>query len=323
MTGYFIPLLNMVISLFLLLMTGFILRKLGLIKDDTSAFLSKLLVTVLQPMLIIHSLYSAPFSVQSLKTGLSMIGISLCVHLFMAAVAFVACLGFKKADEQAISRFSMVFGNVGFIGFPILDVLIPENGRFLGAFFLIGFHLTLWSVGILLFALKHKHIKVTAKKLLLNYGTVPCFIGFALYLALGAVRSFAPEFAMPAAAVTFTKYLSDASVPISLIIAGSLLATRTPKQIFGDPKSYYTAFFKLIVSPLLVCTLMHLLGFGADTVLLVTTLCATPVAAMVTVVSQLYGVNPGYSSMPMSLTTVMCVATLPVVVPIANFIVSL
>ncbi len=323
MTGYFIPLLNMVISLFLLLMTGFILRKLGLIKDDTSAFLSKLLVTVFQPMLIIHSLYSAPFSAELLKTGLLILVISICVHLFMAAVAFVACIGFKKADEQAISRFSMVFGNVGFVGFPILDVLIPENGRFLGAFFVIGFHLTLWSVGVLMFALKHKHIKVTAKKLLLNYGTVPCFIGFALYLVLGVLKGSVPELALPAALTTFTKYLSDASVPVSLMIAGSLLATRTPKQIFGDPKSYYTAFFKLIVSPLLVCTLMHLLGFGADTVLLVTTLCATPVAAMVTVVSQLYGVNPGYSSQPVSLTTVMCVATLPVVVPIANFIVSL
>lgn len=323
MTGYFLPLLNMVAALFLLLMTGFVLRKLGYIKEDTSSFLSKLLVTVFQPMLIIHSLYSAPFSAESLKTGLGMVGISVCVHLFMAAVAFVACIGFKKADEQAISRFAMVFGNVGFVGFPILDVLIPENGRFLGAFFLVGFHLTLWSVGVLFFALKHKHIKVTLRKLLVNYGTVPCFIGFAMYLALGAVQSFAPDFAVPAALTTFTKYLSEASVPISLIIAGSLLGTRTAKQIFGDPKSYYTAFIKLIVSPLLVCTVMHLLGFGADTVMLVTTLCATPVAAMVTVVAQLYEVNPGYSSMPMSLTTVLCVATLPIVVPIANFIVSL
>ncbi len=323
MTGYFMPLLNMVISLFLLLMTGFLLRRLGIIKDESSAFLSKLLVNVFQPMLIIHSLYSAPVTGELLKTGLLIAAVSICVHLFMAAVAFVACIGFKKPDEQAISRFSMVFGNVGFIGFPILDVLMPENGRFLGAFFVIGFHLTLWSVGVLIFALKHKHIKITARKLFLNYGTIPSFIGFALCLIVCAVKNSAPDFMLPSALTTFTKYLSDASVPISLIIAGSLLATRTPKQIFGDPKSYYTAFMKLIVSPLLVCALMHLLGFGADTVLLVTTLCATPVAAMVTVVSQLYGVNPGYSSIPVSLTTVMCVATLPIVVPIANFIVSL
>ena len=80
---------------------------------------------------------------------------------------------------------------------------------------------------------------------------------------------------------------------------------------------------KLIVIPLLICVIMKLLRFDSSMILFVTTLCATPVAAMVTVVSQLYHVNPGYSSLGVSASTILCVLTIPVVIPIADRIIAL
>ncbi len=315
----FSALLTIIATLFLLMACGFFARKRGIIDDVASKRLSTLIIKIGQPMMIISALVEADFSYANLKDGLIIVGLGMGLHIFMAVLAFFLCKGFRDLDERKITEFSLVFTNGGFIGFPIMEALFGAKGLFLASFYIISFHLFIWSWGIAILARKRSDIKLTVRKIFINLGSVPCLIGILIYLA---VIPF-PNFVLPAFIAKFLSYLAGLCTPISVLITGALLATRTPKQIFGSAKIYYFLALKLIGIPLVVCVLGKLIGLPANMVLFCTVEAALPAAASITMFSEMYDLNSGYASQTVGTSSLLSVATIPIVLLIAQWIVNL
>lgn len=315
----FSALLTIIATLFLLMACGFFARKKGIIDDVASKRLSTLIIKIGQPMMIISALTEAEFSYENLGDGFLFIGIGIIFHAVMGGLAFILCKGFKDLDERKITEFSLMFVNGGFIGFPILEALFGAKGLFLAAFFNISFHLFIWSWGVAILARKRSDIKLTVRKIFINLGSIPCLIGVLIYML---VIPF-PSFVLPAFLSKFFLYLSNLCTPISLLITGALLATRTPKQIFGSGKIYYFSFMKLIVLPLIVCVICKLIGLPQDMTLFVTVEAALPAASSITMFSEIYGLNSGYASQTVGTSSLLSVGTLPLVLLAAQWIVAL
>ena len=315
----FTALLTIIATLFLLMACGFFARKKGIIDDVASKRLSTLIIKIGQPMMIISALTEAEFSYENLGDGFLYIGIGIVFHAVMGGLAFLLCKGFKDLDERKITEFSLMFVNGGFIGFPILEALFGAKGLFLAAFFNISFHLFIWSWGVAILARKRSDIKLTVRKIFINLGSIPCLIGVLIYML---VIPF-PGFALPAFLSKFFLYLSNLCTPISVLITGALLATRTPKQIFGSGKIYYFSLMKLIVLPLIVCVICKLIRLPQDMILFVTVEAALPAASSITMFSEIYGLNSGYASQTVGTSSLLSVGTLPLVLLAAQWIVSL
>ena len=315
----FPALLTIIATLFLLMACGFFARKRGIIDDVASKRLSSLIINIGQPMMIISALVEAEFSYENLTDGFIFIGAGLILHALMAVMAFFLCRGFRDLDERKITEFSLVFTNTGFIGFPILEALFGPKGLFLASFYVISFHLFIWSWGMAIIARKRSDIKLTVRKIFINLGSVPCLIGILLYMA---VIPF-PNFALPTFLLKFMSYLSGLCTPISVLITGALLATRTPRQIFASGKIYYFSVLKLVVIPLFVCVLGKLLGLSEFMILFCTVEAALPAAASITMFSELYGLNAGYASQTVGTSSLLSVGTLPLVILAAEWIAKL
>ena len=311
--------LTIIATLFLLMTCGFYARKAGIIDDVASKRLSSLIIKIGQPMMIISALTEAEFSYENLKDGLVIIVLGFALHTIMGVMAFFLCKGFRDLDERKITEFSLMFTNGGFIGFPIMEALFGAKGLFLAAFYNISFHLFIWSWGIAILARKRPDIKLTVKKIFINLGSVPCLIGVLIYML--AIPF--PGFALPAFLSKFMMYLSNLCTPISVLITGALLATRTAKQIFGSPKIYYFSFMKLIAIPLVVCVIGKLIGLPHDMVLFATVEAALPAAASITMFSEMYGLNAGYASQTVGTSSLLSVGTMPLVLLLAERIVAL
>ncbi len=294
--------LGVIAILFLLMGLGFFLRKIGIMREEDSGRLSALVLKVFQPFMLIGALSSAEFSYDNLKAGLIVFAFGLFVHGLMAGLAFLLCRGFRDMDERKITEFSLIFTNTGFIGFPIMQSLFPENGLFLAAFYVISFHMVIWSWGLAILARGRSDIKLNVRKVLFNFGSVPCFIGAGIYL-LGIPFT---GFALPDFLLTFMTYLGNMCTPLSTLIIGSSLATRSLRQIFGTPKMYLTASLKLLVMPLAVA-------------LFCTVEAALPSAATITMFCELYGMKSGYASQTVGTSALFSAATLPVVVMAAEW----
>ena len=314
----FPALLSINLTLFLLLICGWICRRLEIIDTLSSKRLSKLILSVGQPMLIIASLNNAEYSPENLKLAGAVTLLGFALHTFAAVFAYFLCKLIKRNFNKAkIFEFSLVFGNCGFIGFPILDSLLGDGfGSFLGAFYVISFHLFFWTWGILIFARGRDDIKLTPKKIFFNFGTVPCAIGVLLYF-------LKPVFALPNFMGSFMNYLGSLCTPISVLVTGALLATISLKKMFVNWKLYLHSLLKLVLFPLAVCLIAKIIGLPELLVLLATAMAAVPCAASVTMLAELYDIEPGYASQTVGMTSILSTATLPVIMLLAEWIVSL
>ena len=310
---------NTVITMFVILAAGYFLGKKNIIDRTASKNFSKLIVTIGQPALIINSIISKPYSAENLKLSLISLGLAFAVHFIMAVIAYFSCIKIKDIDERKITEFAMVFGNIGFLGIPMLGALFPENGAFVASFFVVCFNILLWIIGLGIIARKRDDIKLTVKKIFINKGTISSLIGFVIFL----IPAIFPSFQLPEFAHLSISYIASLCTPISMLIIGVLLSTRTLKQIFGSGKVYYLCAFKLILIPLLFCVVLKLLGFSDFWVLFITACSAMPSASSTSMFAELYDTAPEYSAQCVGTSTLLSLASMPLLILIAQQIIRI
>ena len=309
-----------VATLLVLMIVGFICRKLGIINDAASKMLSTLILKVGQPAMIINALAGSAYSAKNLGIAGWMVLYGFAFHIVLALIAFGVCQPLrKKLDEQKISEFSLVFANCAFIGFPIFEALFGQEGLFMASFLVISFNVFMWTWGIAIFARKRKDIKITVKKVLLNFGTVPSVIGFALFV----LQAPAIGFTTPAFILDACKFLSNLCTPISVLITGALIATLKFKQIFTKWQVLYFNAIKLFVLPIIVCLIVKLLNLPYNYAMFFTAASALPAASSVSMLSETYGLDSGYSALVVGTSTLLCVLSLPISLNISQWLLAL
>ena len=327
MLDFFPRLLTIILTLFFLMICGYICRKTKIIDDKASKALSRLIVSIGQPMMIIGALNNVKFSQENLTVAWQVLLISLVMHVLMAAMALLICKPMRKKDlnRAKVFEFSLVFANAGFIGFPILDSIFGNGiGSFMGAFYVVVFNLFLWTWGILILAREREDIKLTPRKIFINYGTVPCAIGILLFLLQPYIVPAEGSVLAPAydALSQFFNYLGSLCTPISVLVTGALLATMPLSDMFKNLRLYVHSGIKLIVFPIILCLLAKIVGLNDTYVLLVTAMAGVPSAAMVTMLAELHDIEPGYASQTVGMTSILSTATLPLVMLFAQWVVT-
>ena len=310
----FTSLLSTVACLFLLLVVGFIGGKTKIIDEQSTKKFSSLIVKVGQPFLIINSIISQKCTRENLKTGLMILVLGLIMHSVMATLAYFLAKPYKRIDKRALGEYSMFFANCGFMGFPIIESLGIENGLFYGAFYVMSFHLFVWTYGLVILGRANKDIKINVKNILLNYGTVPCVIGFVIFVS----RLPLPDFVL-----SMSNYLAGLCTPISMLIAGANIARRSLKHMFLDPKIYYTSAVKLVLMPLVAATVLWAVGLPDYVVIFGTVMAAMPSASILASFGEMYDIVPGFASELVGTSTIFSVATIVPTVSYATWLVSL
>lgn len=312
------PFLNMILTLFIMLIVGYVAGKLHIIDSVASKNLSKLIIHVGQPAMIIYNLVKMDYSAENLGIGFTTLAFGMGLHIFLAVLSYFAFLRFKEIDERKLSEFAAIFGNVGFIGIPILESVFGDLGGFQGAFFNVSFQLVLWTWGIIILSRKRKDIKITPKKVFINFGTVPSAIGIALFLLKGIDGFFIPQPIMLS-----LSFIAALCTPISMLIIGALLASRSLKPMLCSGKIYYLCFMKLLLLPVVICALMRLLGCSSDWILFAAVVSSMPSATTVTMLAELHDISPVYSAQAVGATSLFSIATMPCVVWLAQWLISL
>lgn len=307
----FTSLLSTIATLALLLAAGVITGRLRVIDETSSAKLSVLIVKLGQPFLIINALIGIEPTAENIKSGFLILLLGLAIHTFMAIIAYFLAKPIGGFDERKLTEFGMLFTNCGFIGFPILESIFGETGLFYGAFYVVSFHLFTWTWGISILARGRDDIKITPKKALVNFGTIPSLIGIVIFLS--GVRL--PEFV-----TDFSGYIASLCTPISMLITGANLSRRGIKSMLTNPSVYLTNAVRLIVMPLAVTTVLWLIGVPDYMVVFGCVMSAMPTAAVITMFGEMYGISPGCAAELVGSTSLMSVATLMPVIKFAEFL---
>ena len=103
--------LNIALSMFFVMMVGYYLRKKDIIDSRFSKSLSKLVLHVTQPILIVASMIKMKSSLENTKFLAKIFLISLMVHILAAIVGWLSMRIIKDNDARKLSEHSIIFLN--------------------------------------------------------------------------------------------------------------------------------------------------------------------------------------------------------------------
>jgi malate permease and related proteins len=290
-----------------LIAAGYYLTRISIITDKGVKEMTRLLFGIVTPCIIITSLqldYSTERAHHLLVAFIAFVSI----HLF--SVVFGEIFFNKRlvadAGQSRVARFSTVYSNAGFMGLPVLDALLGQEGLFIGSVYIAVFNIFTWTHGVIVYS--GKVDKKSLIKALVNPNIVAIVVGMLFFYF--AVKIIAPvEDGMI--------FLSQLNTPLSMIIIGNRIAQINLKSLFSGLVLWPAIFVRNIVMPVIL--LFSMRWFGVSGVLLLACIIpvACPTAGNTVLIAELYGADSIFASRLMALSTLFSIVTIPAVVFIA------
>lgn len=296
-----------VIILFLLIGTGFLCGKTGLITEKGSQCLNDIVLYAVTPCVIIKS-FMRPYDSTMLMGLLLAAGLAVGIHVISIGIA---TLVFRNKDiaKRRVYRFAVVFSNCGFMSLPLQQALLGDDGVFYGAVYIAVFNVILWTYGVIQMSGDTKSLSF--KKIIFNPGMIGIIIGALIFLF---------SIQLPEIITQPISYLAALNTPVPMLFIGYYLSKSNLLDAFKDAKGYAAAALRLILVPIL--TLGVLLLCGIRGVLLVSCVIASaaPVAASTTMFAAKFKQNVTLSVNLVTLSTLFSVITMPVIVGFAQLL---
>ena len=290
-----------VVVLFLLIATGTVAVKTGVLKPENKQALSNLLVYLVVPAMIINS-YRMEFSAEILRNLLAAFGMSVLAICIGTVITLV--LTARRKDSRApIFRFATVFSNAAYMGFPLISALFGAEGLLYASAYVTVFNILLWTMGYGMVS-----GSANAKDVARNLLRTPVF--YALVAGL-AIYFF--QIPIPRLIAQPIELLAGMNTPLSMLITGMLLAASDLRAIVSDLHIWKLAAVRMLLIPAVclgVFTLLGLvhLGMSAQVVLL---LECCPAAAITSVFAVQFHHDESYAAGSVVLTTLLSIVILP------------
>lgn len=304
--------LHQLITLFLLMGTGFLLFRLGFLNAEFNRALTRLLINVTMPFLIIDSVLQltqrAPVS-----TVFLVLAAAVVLYLILPLLGFlIARLLFVPKTQRGLYTYMTTFSNVGFMGFPLISALLGAEAVFYTALFNMIFNLSSFSYGILLISSggSAQNSRREAKekprlRMLLSPGILLSLLAIVLYFA---------NLSFPAPVVDVVGYIGGLTTPLAMLLTGASIASMNLPEMLRDWRMYPFILLKQIALPLCLYPLFCL--FIQDALLLNVSLImlSLPVANSAVLFSIEYRADEKLATRGVFLTTLFSIATIPLVV---------
>lgn len=298
--------LTQILILFSVLIAGIVIKKAGFLKEDAEDTMSVLIVKLGLPCMILAST-NLPRTNQAVYDLYILLGLSAAYYLLsmLLGVTLAKILRLKH-DSATVFASLITFANIGFMGIPVAKAFWGEIGVFYTSIVNLIFTLTLWTLGVLLF---NKKEKLVFKKLF-NAGTVA---------AITAIIMFSLGYRFPSIVYSALNTAGQLTVPVSMIMIGSLIAERNILKVFSDYRLLIVSLLRLLIIPIITCIILHQLKVSVLVLNVFTVLSAMPSAALNAVFAREYNSDSIMASEGIFLTTFLSVFTLPVIVIFINW----
>lgn len=309
----FLLVAQQVLILFILIGVGFFGTKTKLLNETVTKGITNLVLYCVTPCVLIKSFVEIPFSAQKVKELFLCLLISLLIHIGFILLSFPLIKDTDNSRERML-RFCIIFSNAGFMGLPLQQALLKEEGTFFGGAYVAMFNVVIWSFGLLLMSGDRKTLSV--KKMFLTPGILGVLVGLVLFV----LPQIFPSFALPTLVFAPIEHLANLNTPLPMLVIGYYLANTDLKSSLRDFKSFYVIFLRNIALPLVALGVMYLCGVRGNLLISLTISACAPTAAMSTMFAAKYDRHPGTSCNIVSLTTLFAIITMPLIVGLANIL---
>lgn len=290
-------LLNLQITIFGLMLSGYLLTKTGILSSEARTPLSDLLINFILPCNIITS-FMMEFNKKIMLDCLSILIVSICIQ---AVVVISSKYFFPGADAKKLPvlQYGTIVSNAGFMGNPIAQGLYGDQGLLYASIYLIPLRAVMWSFGVNCFAgTKGKGI---VKKILTHPCIVAVFLGMILMIS---------QIQLPEGIQLAIRYAGNANTALSMIVIGNILAEVRISEI-SNLKAWWFCIVRLVIIPVMVFIGCHFAGIDELVKQVSVVLAGMPAAATTAILAAKYDGDAHFAAKIVFLSTLLSLISVP------------
>lgn len=294
----FSRMLNAQMVLLAYLAVGMYCMKEGLIDRDTKKKLVDIILKITLPCMIFNS-FNKPLTPEVLIQTALILVVAVAISILSFLLGKVIYNKYPQ-KKKSILQYCTLVNNSGFLGMPMVSAVYGSDGLFAASIFIIPNRIFMWTAGLAMFTTADFRTK--CRNILLNPCIVTVFLGIIRRMTGFPVPGFLDEAVANIGAVT---------TPLSMMVIGTMLIGVPWKKLL-DPSIFYLAFVRLIALPLValfILNLIHAEPMLAGVSLILTSMPAGSTSALL---AAKYGADEDYASRCIVTTTIMSLATIPV-----------
>lgn len=308
--------LNQVLIMGLIALGGFVLVRLRLFDPKLSRSISNLLLYLVSGCIILNA-FQRDFDPKEARGLAAAFLFALICYAICILGAHLTIRSRRKNPNAGIERFALVMPNAGYIGIPLVQAVLGADGVFYLTAYIVCFNLLLFSYGrtqLLADGAARRGApppgafsREALLKSLVNPATIGTALGLILYLS---------QLRLPSFLLGTVKSYADVNTVLSMLLIGIFLAQTDPASLRHFGRSWCICLIRLIVLPLCCMLAAALIDIPAIAdpytvktaiIIAATTPCGVATAFM----SEVCGAEHLYGSRLVSVSTVMSIATLP------------
>ena len=296
-----------------IILTGFAAVKTGYIDIKIKDALSKLIVKIVLPCLIISSITSKELEKELIGDIFTVFIMSVFCLLVLFGIGAVTAkvLKIPKGTAQ-VHKLLACLGNVTFVGYPVITALYGEEGFFYAIIYWLINDLFLWTFGVFILQKSNAENKKAMLKGLLNPNTIAFTISIFM-LVLGIK--------LPPLIYDAVDGIGSLTVGLSMLFIGMALAAVDIKQAARKWWIFVIAPIKLVIMPIVLIYIFHKLGIKEILLGAVVLEAAMPAQTVLSILANESGADFEYAACGMFVTTLLSLVTLPFICFMIKFIV--
>jgi hypothetical protein len=297
--------LAVTLPVYLMMGTGAVLRKTGVLPAEADKGLMKLSVAVLTPALIIERVAGNPAVMQPLPVLMAAgLGFALVVFGITISYALAPLIGLRVHEGRRTFGVSCGLQNYGFVAIPIVTALFPDPGT-LGVLFTftLGIELACWTacVGML------TGFNNAPLKLALNPPVITILL--ALLLNFTGLHGYIPQVAHNTLGM-----LGGCAVPLAVLLIGASIADIWGQERMNWKIAVMSPVLRLGIIPVAFLAAAVFLPLTNELKRILIVQAAMPSAVFNIVIARLYGGHPATAVQCVLATTLVSCVTTPFVI---------
>lgn len=291
-----------------MILLGILAIKIKALTENCLGDLSKLIMRLILPIMIFQKLSNGATRADLLFCFNEVVLATLLMYgiLFFAGFALTRLFSLQ-GNYGRVFHASAMFGNVGFIGIPLILGILPERGMLYMALFTIIDMTMLWTVGFHLTLpeqkLKHSSLMANLKNIL-----NPAILGIAV-----ALLFIIMEWKLPVILNRALGAVGDMTTPLSLIYIGGTFYFCNVRKFLTKPEYYAIVIVKMIAVPLLLFSILRFFQFQREVIVFITTLAGMPSMAAIAMFARTNASDENCAIGAIMITTIFCLVTVPLV----------
>lgn len=281
---------------------GVILVKTKVLNEQTLDPFSRFVLKMALPLMIFTNTISG-VDREILLDSLPILGITVVFYICTFSIGKgMARLFSLKGDKAQVYNALTMFGNIGFMGIPIITSIFPENGMLYISVFTIIDQLSLWTIGVKLTTPAGEG-KFNPRKLI-NPSTV------AIVLAVACILL---DLSLPPLLNTALTKIGSTATPLAMIYLGGVFACIQIRTYIRMKELYGITLFKMLLFPIVFYLLLTPLPISPEIHLTLPLLAAMPSMSSIVMMAKASGSEGDYAMGGIFVTTVCSMITLPAV----------